>query len=677
MAAPDTHESFVEKVNNLLISRYKLGSTRYEGASTEMDVYCEKHGWFTRRASYLRNKRTTYHCKDCLTDHLGDRSADDTESWIAKAKLVFTENEYSFENSVYINSTTKISFFCNRCKKERSKYPATMLHTRKGCSTCDQEKLRIKRLEKKKSELLPKLLKEWPTYTFDLSNFSTMAKNIDYTCDEGHQRKGTPNNLLGGSGCRICGNKKQARARRTRKSDWVEKARKVHGNKYGYHLVDETFTQKSLQTIFCYEEGHGEFLCRPSNHVSLKRGCWRCGGKKESRAGISQKLRVSQDEFIKRAEAAHPHGLYDFSKSIYSGQNELTQFYCRYHKQDYKILPVNLWRGAGCYDCGVNKSASSQSLNYSEFLAKCLDSHEDDYDYSMVDYVNASTKVIVGCPEHGTWEVLPSNHMYGKSRCPVCSSRDAGKKRSVVNTKDTEWFVSKAQKVHGFKYDYSNTKYKNSREKLWIDCTIDEHGPFEQWPRIHLEGKGCPICGRESAAALARLSPEEIISRFTEIHRGRYDYSQAEIYGTDSYIKIGCPENNHGPFKQKVSTHLEGKGCPKCSLSKGETAVARILEKNEIDFEVEFGIKDGIDSKILRYDFLISGQKILLEYDGEQHYRPVTFGGMSEEKAIEVHNLIKSRDERKNVWASENGYKLIRIKYDQDIETVLKNELII
>ena len=677
MPAPDTHETFVFKVTKLLLPRYTLGSTIYIDAETEMDIHCQKHGWFTQKAHFLRSTRTKYHCDDCLTDHLTDRSGDDSESWIKKAKAVFTENEYNFDNTIYVDSRTKVTYLCNRCGELRTKIPATMLNKKKGCPPCDRAAADQERLSKKKEDLLTELALKFPEYIFDLSNFIALNKNISYTCDKGHKRKGTPNNLKSGKGCRICGQEKQGKNRRTKKLPWVKKAEKIHGKKYGYHLVDETFTQKSLQTIFCYEEGHGEFLCRPDSHTSRKLGCWRCAGRRQSRVGSKGKLRISQEEFIKRAKSAHPHGLYDFSNSKYYGVSEYTSFYCNLHLQECKILPQNLWRGSGCYDCGMTRAAESRKLDHADFLAKSINSHEDDYDYSMVDYVNSSTHVIVGCYEHGNWSVLPSNHMYGKSRCPVCSRRDSGKKVSVALTKDTEWFISAAEKIHNFKYDYSQTEYKGSREKLWVECPELGHEPFEQWPRVHLVGKGCPECGRESAAAIARLSHEEVVERFNDIHRDRYDYSHAEIYGTDSYIKIGCPEETHPVFRQKVSSHLVGKGCPRCSLSKGETAIARLLDLELIDYEVEFVMEDSVDNKRLRFDFYIPNQNVLIEYDGEQHYRPVTFGGMTKEKALEVHEKIKSRDHRKNVWALDKGFRLIRIRFDEDIAEVLARQGVI
>jgi very-short-patch-repair endonuclease len=123
-----------------------------------------------------------------------------------------------------------------------------------------------------------------------------------------------------------------------------------------------------------------------------------------------------------------------------------------------------------------------------------------------------------------------------------------------------------------------------------------------------------------------------------------------------------------------AQAHLEGKGCPACSQSKGERFIDEWLRESGYKFEREFPIP--ITSTVgkngrLRFDFLISEHKVLIEFDGEQHFRPVTFFGSSRETALKVHKEIKRRDKIKNVWATKNGYELIRIRYDDDIREKL------
>ena len=59
-----------------------------------------------------------------------------------------------------------------------------------------------------------------------------------------------------------------------------------------------------------------------------------------------------------------------------------------------------------------------------------------------------------------------------------------------------EEFIAKAESVHGKWYDYSKVRYTNNHTKVCIICPI--HGEFWQYPSIHMQGRGCLRCGRES-----------------------------------------------------------------------------------------------------------------------------------------------------------------------------------
>ena len=55
-----------------------------------------------------------------------------------------------------------------------------------------------------------------------------------------------------------------------------------------------------------------------------------------------------------------------------------------------------------------------------EFIEKAREVHGNKYDYSKVDYKNASTKVCIICPEHGEFWQLPYKHLSGQN-CPKCA----------------------------------------------------------------------------------------------------------------------------------------------------------------------------------------------------------------------------------------------------------------
>ena len=56
-----------------------------------------------------------------------------------------------------------------------------------------------------------------------------------------------------------------------------------------------------------------------------------------------------------------------------------------------------------------------------------------------------------------------------------------------------EDFINKSNIVHNGKYDYSKVNYKGMNEKVLIYCK-DCGSYFEQTPKNHIKGHGCPIC---------------------------------------------------------------------------------------------------------------------------------------------------------------------------------------
>lgn len=133
-----------------------------------------------------------------------------------------------------------------------------------------------------------------------------------------------------------------------------------------------------------------------------------------------------------------------------------------------------------------------------------------------------------------------------------------------MGTKDIEdknkIFTEKARKIHGDKYDYKLINYINNRLKIKIICPI--HGIFEQTPKDHLRGCGCPLCFSERRKQ-ARTNVKDFIERANIIHNNKYDYSKVLYKGAASPTTIICPL--HGEFLQRPINHLNGQGCPICA----------------------------------------------------------------------------------------------------------------
>ena len=191
---------------------------------------------------------------------------------------------------------------------------------------------------------------------------------------------------------------------------------------------------------------------------------------------------ISTEEFIKRAAEAH-NNKYDYSLSNYLGSHSKIVIVCPEHGE-FEQTATNHLSGRGCRKCGRKKSEAGRKSSDNEFISKSKIVHGNKYDYSVVDYIDRNTPVVIICLEHGEFEQSPHNHIYGKG-CQKCGKD--------VLRKDINEFVSESLEVHGDKFDYSKANYHNSYSKVVIICP--EHGEFKQTPDIHLRSTvGCPSC---------------------------------------------------------------------------------------------------------------------------------------------------------------------------------------
>ena len=83
-----------------------------------------------------------------------------------------------------------------------------------------------------------------------------------------------------------------------------------------------------------------------------------------------------------------------------------------------------------------------------------------------------------------------------------------------------------------------------------------------------------------------------------------------------------------------------------------------------------------LSQKRLHADFVLPDYKCIIEVDGEQHFQPVRFGGVSQETAESNLEDQKYRDDLKRRICMEMDYKLVRIRYDQEVNEDVIFELI-
>ena len=196
-------------------------------------------------------------------------------------------------------------------------------------------------------------------------------------------------------------------AKKLTTSEFVAKAKMLHGDKYDYSKVKYDGAAIKV-SIIC--PIHGEFLQTPHKHANSGRGCPPCGIKQRRE---SQSL--GNESFIKKAREIHGDK-YDYSKVEYKNAHTKVEIICLIDNHGvFKQPPTDhLYQKSGCPKCGGRLINNTQ-----EFIEASVLIHSEKYDYSKSVFKDAKSKVIIGCPFHGEFKQAAYHHSHGIG-CPKC-----------------------------------------------------------------------------------------------------------------------------------------------------------------------------------------------------------------------------------------------------------------
>lgn len=333
---------------------------------------------------------------------------------------------------------------------------------------------------------------------------------------------------------------------------------------------------------------------------------------------------------------------------------------------------IQLWKnhlkGRGCSKCANENRNNNKKLTVEKFIEKAKKIHGDKYDYSEITSINGNNTVLpIKCRQHGYTNQSAKLHFYGG--CNKCARKDYGQTLAKGQYAIDE-MKEKYQQMNR-DYDLSLSVYESAHANIIVIC--NKHGQFVTSHNKCMRGHGCHKCGKESSVLFKTKTQEQFLQEAHKIHGNKYDYSSVEYKNTKEPIIIICEE--HGTFSQSPECHLRGQGCPEHTESKGEIKIGEILNKRQIHYERDKQLPGLKHKKSLRIDFYWEQghQAFAIEYDGEQHFKPVKhFGGLSEFKKIQ------ERDKIKTIYCLKNGIRLLRISYKEydDIEEIIDHFLL-
>lgn len=272
-------------------------------------------------------------------------------------------------------------------------------------------------------------------------------------------------------------------------------------------------------------------------------------------------------------------------------------------------------------------------------------------------YPGYTAKLQYICPKHrekGIQEITFANFTKGRD-CPYCSKR---KKRT------NQEYVEELHKI--FPDIDSLENYNGLKNKILHKCNICGY----EWKAVptnllHLR-QGCPKCSKRHY----KRTQEEFEKDVNEINPDIIVLGEFTKVATK--ISFKC-KNCGYEWLAKPNNILSGKGCPHCRVSYGEKKIFKWLQTHKINFYTQYVFPQCKNVLELPFDFYIPEKNLCIEYDGEQHYKPCQFGGISLEEAKTRLAECQKRDRIKNEYCKNNGINLLRINYKQfkEIEQIL------
>ena len=265
---------------------------------------------------------------------------------------------------------------------------------------------RYKDKDDKTKEFIRKALRvhgDEDKYDYSKSKYINAKTKTTIICSIHGDFLQTPNDHLSGYGCPKCaGNIK------SNTEEFIEKARKIHGDKFDYSKANY-INNRTKVCIICPE--HGEFWQTPHDHLAGK-GCYKCGRE----IIIESRIKYhTTEEFIEEARKVH-EDKYDYSKANYIDNKTKVTIVCNTCGCEFEQAPQCHLQGRGCSKC-----AGHIKLTTEDFIRKAREIHGNKYDYSKINYINNKTNVTIICPEHGDFSQTPSDHLNGRG-CSNCKS---------------------------------------------------------------------------------------------------------------------------------------------------------------------------------------------------------------------------------------------------------------
>ena len=334
--------------------------------------------------------------------------------------------------------------------------------------------------------------------------------------------------------------------------------------------------------------------------------------------------------------------------------------HCLKHNIYWDARPNDILSGKGCKLCACEKISKANRATHDKYVQDLA--IKNPIIEVIGEYINAKTKILHHCLRHDVyWDVTPDDVLHGCG-CKQCRDEKYNKSRS----KSHEQYIHEVEIINPDIVVIG--QYAGNKIPIEHYCKV--HNVF--WsisPDGILSGYGCRECRKEKIAYKKSKTHEQYVAELAIINP---DIEVVEKYiGANTQILHRCKIDGYEWLAQPANI-LNGCGCPQCKESGGERKVRQWLQNHGIEYIYQKTFIDCKDQKQLPFDFYLPDFNVCIEYDGEQHFRPVDlWGGDESFKRLQLHDSIKTE------YCQDNNIHLLRIPYFKNVEEELNNFLFI
>lgn len=272
---------------------------------------------------------------------------------------------------------------------------------------------------------------------------------------------------------------------------------------------------------------------------------------------------------------------------------------------------------------------------------------------------------------HPSWQArvfCMTNNTTGRESygCPYCSGKKVCETNNLKSTRPdiaTEWHPTLNKNL------MPSNVVSGSNKKVWWQGTKCKHEWKASISNRSLRNTECPYCSNKKTnidnclfathktIALewhptlnSKLTPKDVTA------------------GSHKDVWWKCAKNH--TWQSKVYYRAKGSNCPTCANgSNGEWFISFILQKQGLSFDRQKTFDNCQDKKPLPFDFFVKSKNCCIEFQGEQHYKPIKFCGNKKSADIKF-TKTKNHDSIKEKFCKNNGICLVTIPYWEKIQDI-------